>query len=101
MPIFAAILENFEYYDPCLYQFLHWIRGHRYTRRLILSPISASGVARAFLGGRLAHPEGQNEEENKLSLRKNLSQFEEKMRKVELLPTQDCEAGYGPDLSVT
>ena len=23
-----------------------------------------SGVARAFLGGRLAHPEGQNEEEN-------------------------------------
>ena len=24
-----------------------------------------SGVARAFLGGRLAHPEGQNEEENK------------------------------------
>ena len=29
-----------------------------------------SGVARAFPGGRLAHPEGQNEEENK-SLRKN------------------------------
>ena len=24
-----------------------------------------SGVTRAFLGGRLAHPEGQNEEENK------------------------------------
>ena len=24
-----------------------------------------SGVARAFPGGRLAHPEGQNEEENK------------------------------------
>ena len=24
-----------------------------------------SGVARAFSGGRLAHPEGQNEEENK------------------------------------
>ena len=25
----------------------------------------SSGVARAFPGGRLAHPEGQNEEENK------------------------------------
>ena len=24
-----------------------------------------SGVARAFPGGRVAHPEGQNEEENK------------------------------------
>ena len=30
-----------------------------------------SGVARAFPGGRLAHPEGQNEEENKWSLRKD------------------------------
>ena len=29
-----------------------------------------SGVARAFSGGR-AHPEGQNEEENEKSLRKN------------------------------
>ena len=59
----------------------------------------SSGVARAFPGGRLAHPEGQNEEENKLSLRKNkkiCSKFEEKMRKVEFLPTRDCEAGYGP-----
>ena len=27
--------------------------------------VSFSGVARAFPGGRLAHPEGQNEEENK------------------------------------
>ena len=26
---------------------------------------AVSGVARAFPGGRLAHPEGQNEEENK------------------------------------
>ena len=59
----------------------------------------SSGVARAFPGGRLAHPEDQNEEENKWSLRKNkktCSNFEEKMRKVELLLTQDCEAGYGP-----
>ena len=30
-----------------------------------------SGVARAFPGGRGAHPEGQNEEKNKKSLRKN------------------------------
>ena len=59
-----------------------------------------SGIARAFPGGRLAHPEGQNEEENKQSLRKNKKnylKFEEKMRKVELLPTRDCEAGYGPE----
>ena len=59
----------------------------------------SSGVARAFPGGRLAHPEGQNEEENEKSLRKSkktLSKFEEKTRKVELLPIQDCEAGYGP-----
>ena len=56
-------------------------------------------VARTFLGRRLAHPEGQNEEENEESLRKskkNCSKFEEKMRKVELLPIRDCEAGYGP-----
>ena len=55
----------------------------------------------AFPGGRAAHPENQNEEENEWSLRKNRinwSKFEEKMRKVELLPTQDCEAGYGPGL---
>ena len=58
-----------------------------------------SVVARAFPGGRLAQPEGQNEEENENSLRKHKktwSKFEEKMRKVELLPTRDCEAGYGP-----
>ena len=54
-----------------------------------------SGEVRTFLGGRLAHPEGQNEEENKYSL-KNWSKFDEKMRKVELLSTRDCDAGYGP-----
>ena len=62
-----------------------------------------SGVAGAFLGGRLAHSEGQHEEE-KLSLRKNKKnwlKFEEKVRKVELLPTQDCEAGHGPDVCIT
>ena len=59
---------------------------------------SGSGVAKAFPSGRLAHPEGQNEEENEKRLRKNnknLSKFEEKMRKVKLLPIRDCEAGYG------
>ena len=58
-----------------------------------------SGVARAFPGGRLAHPEGQSEEENEKSLRKSKKKwikFEEKMRKVELLPTRDSEAAYGP-----
>ena len=39
-------------------------------------PLTVSGVARAFPGGRLAHPKGENEEENKLSFRKNWSQFE-------------------------
>ena len=40
-----------------------------------------SDVARACPGGRLAHPEGKNEEENEKSLRKskkNWSKFEEK-----------------------
>ena len=64
-----------------------------------LPSVKSSGVARAFPGWRLAHPEGQNEEENEKSLRKSKktwSKLEEKMRKVELLPTWDCEAGYGP-----
>ena len=57
-----------------------------------------SGLARAFLDGWLAHPEG-----------KKLGKFEEKwekmveiwgkIRKMELLPTRDCEAGYAPDVS--
>ena len=58
-----------------------------------------SGVARASPCGRLAHPESQNEEENEKSLRKNKkkwSKFGEKVRKVELLPIRDCEAGYSP-----
>ena len=58
-----------------------------------------SDVARTFPGERVAHPRGQNEEENRKSLRKNKkyrSKFEERMRIVKPLPTQDCEAGYGP-----
>ena len=40
---FRANFRKFLKYDPCLYQFLHWIlRSHRYTRRLILRPISAA-----------------------------------------------------------
>ena len=39
---FCANFRKFWKYDPCLYQFLHWIRGHLYTRRLILRPISAA-----------------------------------------------------------
>ena len=48
---------------------------------------------------KLAHPGGQNEEENEKSLGKSKKiwkKFEEKMRLVELLPTKDCEASYGP-----
>ena len=69
------------------------------VKRLTCACVRFSGVARAFPGGRVAHPEGQIEEENEKSLRKNKknwSKFEERMRKVELLPTRDCEAGYGP-----
>ena len=36
-----------------------------------LSLLSISGVARACPGGRVAYPEGQNEEENEESLREN------------------------------
>ena len=58
-----------------------------------------NGIARAFPGGRVAHLESQNEEENEESFRKNMKnwlRFEKRMRKVELLPTRDCEAGYSP-----
>ena len=39
---FCVNLRKFWKYDPFLYQFLHWIGDHRYTRRLILRPISAA-----------------------------------------------------------
>ena len=54
-----------------------------------------SGIVRTFPGGRFARPEDQNEEENEKSLRKNKkyrSKFEDRMRKVEVWPTRDCEA---------
>ena len=57
------------------------------TCRLVYC-IATSSVARTFPGGRVAHPESQNEEENEKSLRKNKkkwSKFGGKMRKVETL----------------
>ena len=48
-----------------------------------------NSVARAFLGGWVAHPEGKNEEENEQSLRKdkkNWLQFEEKWGKWNSCP---------------
>ena len=60
----------------------------------------SSGVARAFPGERVTHLEGENKEENEQCLRKNkiynMIAICGKMKKVELLPTQDFEAGYGP-----
>ena len=50
------------------------------------------------LSGR-PHPEGQNEEETEKKLGKiteNWLKWGGKMRKVELLPTRDCEASYCP-----
>ena len=42
-PIFTPILENFkDMTNVYTRTVLHWIRGHRYTRRLILRPISAA-----------------------------------------------------------
>ena len=55
-------------------------------------------VARAFLGGQIAHSVGQIVEEiveNLKKSEKNWCIFEEKLEKVEYLPTWDCEAGYG------
>ena len=55
----------------------------------VFNCIAVSGVARALPGGRLAHPEGQNEEEHEKSLRKNKktwSRFEEKWGKWNSCP---------------
>ena len=47
--------------------------------------IPGSSVARAFPGGRLTHPEDQNEEENEKNLKKNERKYR-KMRKIEEMP---------------
>ena len=52
-----------------------------------------SGVARVLPGGWVAHLEGQTEEKDEEKLEK-IIEIWGKMRKVELFPTQDCEAGY-------
>ena len=71
------------------------LRKETWTRNIF------SGVARAFPGGQVAHPDGQNEEENEKKKMRKIGKywlkFEERMRKVELLPTLDCEAGYTPE----
>ena len=50
------------------------------------------------MGEHLVHPEGQIEEENEKSLKKNnkknCPKFEERMRKVEVLLTRDYKAGF-------
>ena len=47
---------------------------------------SSSGVARAFPGGRLAHPEGQNEEENSKVWGKNDQNLRKKLGKWNSCP---------------
>ena len=82
-------MDSIDDMEHCVDTFFNQLHGGCYRGSKF-----TSGVARAFPGGRVAHPEGQNEEENAKNLRKNrknLSKFEE----VELLPTRDCEAGYG------
>ena len=37
-----VLLENFKNMTHVYTSFLHWIRGHPYTRRMILRPISAA-----------------------------------------------------------
>ena len=63
-----------------------WKLFHPFVRKISYSYSKyTSGVARAFPDGRVAHPEGQNEDENKYSLRKNkkkLSKFEEKNEEI-------------------
>ena len=52
-----------------------------------------TGVVSGFQSGRLAHPESLNEDEN--CQRKKISKVVGNLRKkVERLPTRDCEAGY-------
>ena len=59
--------------------------------------LNNNDVARAFLSRQVTHPEGQNEDKNDESLRRNKEKIMEiwaKMRNEERLPTWDCEDGY-------
>ena len=100
VPVFTNT-GTFKYLGPEVYFFLIYIDKSKLNIAdmwlIPLDHVTYSGVARAFPGGRLAHPEGQNEEENLSKVWGKIDQkFEEKVRTVELLPTRDCEAGYGP-----
>ena len=60
---------------------------------VICNIFSSSGNVHVHV---LTHPEGQNEDKNEESLRKNKKKITEiwgKMRKVELFPNGNCEAG--------
>ena len=74
----------------------------RYAYDAVLFTIS--GVARAFPGGRVAHPEDQNEEENEENLRKNERNYG-KMRKywgnILILPTRGVRGWLRPCLPLT
>ena len=63
---------------------------------------SPSGVARAFLGRRLTHPEDQNEEdiEKNEEKWKELNEFEERLRNSLILPTQDRKLAMTPEFSL-
>ena len=81
-----------KYYFPEMWH-------HYITANTVCSLESTSGVARAFPGGQVAHPEGQNEEENSKVRGKIDQNLRKKIRKVELLPTRGSEAGYGPGIN--
>ena len=70
-----------------------------HTKSALIRTGFSSGLARTFPGGRAAHPEIQNEEENEERLRKNKRTYK-KLKKnwenVLVLPTREWEAGYGP-----
>ena len=55
-----------------------------------------SGVAKAFPGGRVAHLEGQMRKKMRKVWGK-IRKLEWNLRKVELSPTRDYEAGYSPE----
>ena len=70
-------------------------------RILILKIIEVihSGVAKAFPGGRAAHPENQIEKGNEETMRKNgrkEGKNENKWGDVPLLPIRGWESGYAP-----
>ena len=47
-PILAQIGEIFEKIDPFMYQILRFLRGHSYTKTLILLPMLAAHPRRVF-----------------------------------------------------